>query len=56
MGSKTVNMCAAGERCQGICPETRSLRTKSSCPAFYIKTFEKKKENPRYDDLDLMEE
>jgi len=56
MGSKTVNMCAAGERCQGICPETRSLRTKSSCPAFYIKTFEKKKEKPRYDDLDLMEE
>ena len=56
MESKVINMCAVGGRCQGICPEARLLRTKAGCPAFYQKTIEKKKEKPRHDDQELMEE
>ena len=56
MGSKIVNMCAAGGYCRGVCPEARLLRTKASCPAFYEFVVKPKKEKPKHDDMDLMEE
>ncbi len=53
---KKLGLCAAGGECKGSCPEARLKRTKTGCPAFYEKIIDQRKQKPKYDDQELMEE